>query len=291
MPNATHTRTPAEQLKALLNQRCAIAAPGCHDALGALLIAEAGFEAASVSGYSVAASHGVPDIGLLSSTEMTASATAIALAVDLPIIADADTGYGGISNIAATVRAYERGGVAALHLEDQLNPKRCGAMASKALVSEDEMAQRLRAALSARRQMLIIGRTDALTISGVDEAIRRSQKMADTGVDAVMVPSLSSLEEIERVVNACPVPVIHTVAETVRPVFTQAELANTGLGMVLYPISLIQAIAHVQRAILSELRQNGSTTAYIDAMLPLHELTELLGVKRYEAFEEQVVRS
>lgn len=291
MPYSTQTSTPAERLKALLDQRCAIAAPGCHDPLGALLIAEAGFQAASVSGYSVAASHGVPDIGLLSGSQMAASATAIAEAVALPVIADADTGYGGINNIAATVRAYERGGVAALHLEDQLNPKRCGAMASKALVSDEEMTQRLRAALAARRHMLIIGRTDALTIAGVDEAIRRCLHMADTGVDAVMVPSLASLEDIERVVRACPVPVLHTVAETVRPVFTQAQLADTGLGMALYPISLIQIVAQAQRALLSGLQRHGSTSAHIDAMLPLRELTELLDIKQYEAFESQVLRS
>lgn len=291
MPALESTLSPARQLKALLDERRAVAAPGCHDALGALLIAEAGFQAVSVSGYSVAASHGVPDIGLLSATQMTASSAAIAEAVALPVIADADTGYGGISSIAATVRAYERAGIAALHLEDQQNPKRCGAMASKALVSDEEMAQRLRAALAARKEMLIVGRTDALTIAGVDEAIRRCQRMADTGVDAVMVPSLSSLEDIERVVRACPVPVVHTVAETVRPVFTQAQLAATGLGMVMYPISLIQAVVQVQRTILAELKNSGSTLAHIDAMLPLPKITELLGIGQYEAFESQVLGS
>ncbi|HYG41779.1 MAG TPA: isocitrate lyase/PEP mutase family protein [Bordetella sp.] len=272
-----------------MGRRAAVPAPGCHDPLGALLIAQAGFDAASVSGYSVAASHALPDIGLISGTQMAAQATAIAEAVTLPIVADADTGYGGITNIAATVKAYERGGVAALHLEDQLNPKRCGAMASKALVSDKEMSQRLRAAIATRNDMLIIGRTDALTIAGLPEAIRRCQCMADSGVDAVMVPSLSSLEDIERVVRASPVPVLHTVAETVRPLFTQSQLQSTGLGMVLYSISLIQAVVHVQRALLSELKLKGSTSAFVDAMYPLHQLSELLDAERYAEFESQIL--
>lgn len=288
MRTRTEPRTPASRLKELLNGRSAVPAPGCHDPLGALLIAEAGFDAVSLSGYSVAASHGKPDIGLISGTLMAAHARAIAETVSLPVVADADTGYGGISNIAETVRAYERGGVAALHLEDQLNPKRCGAMSSKALVSDKEMSERLRTAILARNDMLIIGRTDALTIAGLPEAIRRCQSMAADGVDAVMVPSLSSLADIERIVRECPIPVIHTVAETVRPLHTQDQLEATGLGMVLYPISLIQAIAHIQRTLLSTLKRQGSTAAFVDTMLPLSQLTDLLGAKRYAQFESRV---
>ena len=149
------------QLKSLLEKRCAVAAPGCHDPFGALLIAEAGFVAMSFSGYSFAASLAKPDIGLISGTQMTDQATAIARTVSQPVLADADTGYGGISNIAETVRAYERGGVAGLHLEDQVNPKRCGAMASKALpctsrapdVSLDQLVQRIELGLGTHKLM------------------------------------------------------------------------------------------------------------------------------------------
>ncbi len=289
MHNSTTTQTPAARLKAMLNSQTAVPAPGCHDPLGALLIAEAGFEAASLSGYAVAASHGKPDIGLISGTQMADRARAVAEAVSLPLIADADTGYGGVSNIADTVRAYERGGIAALHLEDQLNPKRCGAMASKALASPEEMSQRLRTAMAARREMLIIGRTDALTITGLPETILRCKHMADNGVDAVMVPSLSTLKDIESIVKASPVPVVHTVAETVRPLHTQSQLESTGLGMVLYSISLIQAIVHVQRAVLSELKLRGSTAALVEAMTPLTQISDFLGAQRYADFESQIL--
>ncbi|MES2099150.1 MAG: isocitrate lyase/phosphoenolpyruvate mutase family protein [Pseudomonadota bacterium] len=281
----------AARLRGLLARRAGVAAPGCHDALGALLIAEAGFEAVSLSGYSVAASAGRPDIGLISGTQMAAAAAALVEATPLPVIADADTGYGGIANIAETVRAYERGGVAALHLEDQQNPKRCGAMASKSLVGEGEMAQRLRAALAARREMLVIGRTDAMSLHGLPEVIRRCRVMADAGVDAVMVPSLSSLADIDAVVKASPVPVVHTVAETVRPLFTQAQLAATGLGLVMYSITLIQACVQLQRRILATLRSDGTTVPFVDAMIPLAQLTALLGAERHAAFENRILAS
>lgn len=277
------------RLKSLLERRCAVAAPGCHDPFGALLIAQAGFEVVSLSGYSYAASLAKPDIGLISGTQMAEQSTAIAQAVNLPLLADADTGYGGISNIAETVRAYERGGVAGLHLEDQVNPKRCGAMASKALVSDEEMRQRIRAAVAARHEMLIVGRTDALTIAGLDEAIRRCKQMADAGADAVMVPSLSTLQDMEKLVRAIPVPVVHTVAETVRPLFTQSQLASTGLGMAMYPITLIQATTQLQRKILAELRQTGSTARFLDAMMPLPQISELLGAGRFAEFESSIL--
>jgi methylisocitrate lyase len=288
--SASGTPSPATRLRALLERRAAVPVPGCHDALGALLIAEAGFEAVYLSGYSVAAGHALPDIGLVTMSQMAAHAGALAEATDRPVIADADTGYGGIANIAATVRAYERAGVAALHLEDQQNPKRCGAMASKKLIGDADMAERLRAAMAARRgDMLIIGRTDAVTIDGVAEAIRRCRQMAALGVDAVMVPSLSSLADIRAVAAAVSVPLLHTVAETVRPLFAQRELAATGLGSALYPITLIQSIVKIQRTILAALRDQGTTAPFVAGMTPLPELTALLGAERHAAFENEIL--
>ncbi len=284
--------TPGARVRALLARRAAVAVPGCHDALGAMLIEAAGFEAVYMSGYSVAAARGKPDIGLVSGPEMVAQAAALVEAVQVPVIVDADTGYGGVANIADTVRAFERAGVAALHLEDQVAPKRCGAMAGKVLVDDAEMAARLRAAMRARQSpdFLIIGRTDAVALHGLPEAIRRLQAMAATGIDAVMVPSLSSLDECRAVAAAVGVPVLHTVAETVRPLFTQDELAATGLGMALYPITLIQAITGLQRTLLAALRADGSTAGFVPGMTPLPELSRLLGAERYAAFETAVVK-
>ena len=141
--------SPGERLRQLLSGDAILAVPGCHDALGALLIEEAGFPLVYMSGFSVAASHGIPDIGILTMTDMVRQAEGIARATSLPVLVDADTGYGGVANIAETVRAFERAGVAGLHLEDQKLPKKCGAMAGKELVSDQEMAARLRTALKA----------------------------------------------------------------------------------------------------------------------------------------------
>lgn len=293
MTSTTQTgSTPGARLRALMAQRRAVPVPGTHDALGALLIAEAGFDAVYMSGYAVAASYGKPDIGLITADQMVRRAAQLVDAVALPVVVDADAGYGGVANIADVVRGYERAGVAAMHLEDQVAPKRCGAMAGKALVSDDEMAARLRAALRARRSpdFLVIGRTDAMTIGGIDEAVRRLRCMEEVGVDAVMVPSLSSLDECRRVAQAVSIPVIHTVAETLRPLHDQAALAATGLGMALYPITFVQGIVGLQRRMLATLREHGSTAGFVEQMTPLPDITRLLGAERYAALEADVAQ-
>lgn len=285
-------RHPGAILRDLLQERRALATPGCHDALGATLIEQAGFEAVYMSGYCVAASHGLPDIGLVSGTQMAERAAQILSATSLPLLVDADTGYGGVSSIAEAVRAYERMGAAGLHLEDQVAPKKCGAMAGKELVSDAEMALRLEAALKARRSrdFLIIGRTDAAGMFGIEETLRRLKAMASVGVDAVMAPALSSLEDCRRCADAVNVPVLHTVTETVRPVFPQSQLARTGLGMALYPVSMIMAITGIQRRLLAELRATGDTAACVPAMTPLPEISRLLGAQRFADFETALVQ-
>lgn len=287
------TRHPGAVLRELLARRQAFITPGCHDALGATLIEQAGFEAVYMSGYCVAASYGRPDIGLISGSQMVERAAQIVLATKLPVLVDADTGYGGISNIVEAVRAYERVGAAGLHLEDQVSPKKCGAMAGKALVSDDEMAERLKAALKARgsKDFLVIGRTDAASIYGIDEAIRRLKVMAELGVDAVMAPALSSLEDCKRAADAVKVPVLHTVTETVRPVFSQLQLSQTGLGMAMYPVSLIMAMVGAQRRLLEELKATGNTLGAVPAMQPLPTISKLLGADRYAAFETEIARA
>lgn len=287
------TRHPGAVLRELLARRQAVITPGCHDALGATLIEQAGFEAVYMSGYCVAASYGRPDIGLISGSQMVERAAQIVLATKLPVLVDADTGYGGVSNIVEAVRAYERVGAAGLHLEDQVSPKKCGAMAGKALVSDDEMAERLQAALKARgsKDFLVIGRTDAASIHGIDEAIRRLKVMAELGVDAVMAPALSSLEDCKRAADAVRVPVLHTVTETVRPVFPQQQLAETGLGMAMYPVSLVMAMVGVQRRLLEELKATGNTLGAVPAMQPLPTISKLLGADRYAAFEAEIART
>lgn len=281
---------PGSIIRDLLTGKGCAPVPGCHDALGALLIEQAGFPAVYMSGFSVSASFGKPDIGLLTMTDMVGRVQQIVDATSKPVIADADTGYGGISNIAETIRSFERAGVAAIHLEDQVMPKKCGAMPGKALVPIEEMALRLKAALAARssKDFLIFGRTDAMTLTGLDDSIARIQAMEKAGVDAVMVPSLTTVEELRAVANAVDVPVIYLTAETIRPIFSTQELADAGWSMAIYALSLIQMAVAAQKSVLDALRETGTTADMVDRMTRFADVNALLGVDREAAFEAKI---
>ena len=263
--------------------------PGCHDALGARLIESASFPAVYISGFSFASSRGKPDIGILTMRDVVERAAEIAQAVDLPVITDADTGYGGPNNISECVRALERAGLAGLHLEDQVMPKKCGAMAGKQLVDDAEMALRIQVALEARTDpdFLIIARTDALTLHGIDEAARRCKAMEAAGADAVMVPSLCSVEEFETITHAVDVPVIYLAAETIRPMFGRDTLQQAGFSMAFYPLTLIQMSVAAQRHALSSLLETGTTEHLIDAMEPFSEIGKLVGNEEASALEQR----
>lgn len=281
---------PGAVVRTLLTQDGTTPVPGCHDAFGAMLIAEAGYPVVYMSGFSVSASFGKPDVGILTMTQMVARAAEIAAATGLPVIADADTGYGGPANIAECVRAFEAAGVAAIHLEDQIMPKRCGAMPGKALVPPEEMALRLAAARKVRRSedFLIIGRTDAMTLFGLDECVRRAKAMEAAGADAVMVPSLTTHEEFTAITRAVSVPVIHLPAETIRPLHSLKELEAAGVAMAIYALSLIQVSAAAQSRLLRELMETGTTAQAVPAMTPFASLNRLLGVEALTAFERSL---
>ena len=192
--------TASQRLKACLKTNEILMAPGAPDALTARLIQRAGFPAVYMTGFGATASRlGMPDIGLLTQTEMTTHAREMVRSVDIPVIADADTGYGGPSNIHRTVREYLQAGVAAIHIEDQVAPKRCGQQAGARLMDANESAMRLRCALEARgnEDLLIIGRTDALSVVGIDEAISRAKRYQDAGVDLVFVDGIKTIGEVE----------------------------------------------------------------------------------------------
>ncbi len=282
--------SPGARIRQLLSGDAILAVPGCHDALGALLIEEAGFPAVYMSGFSVAAGHGKPDIGILTMSDMVRRANEIVEATSLPVVVDADTGYGGVANIAETVRLYEKAGVAGLHLEDQKLPKKCGAMAGKELVADEEMAARIRTALKARRSddLLIIARTDAVTLFGVEEAARRCRMMEAAGADAVMVPSLSSVEDCRAISDAVKIPVLHTVAEGLRPVLDLSTLQAAGIDMAIYPLSLVQLIVKAQRDLLRELRERGTTKHLMDLMASFAEVNGIVGTPRHAAFEAAI---
>ncbi|MDX2158163.1 MAG: isocitrate lyase/PEP mutase family protein [Hyphomicrobiaceae bacterium] len=244
----------ASALRAAIHRRGIVMAPGAMDSLTARLVERAGFPAVYMTGLGATASRlGTPDIGLLSQTEMTEHARNMARAVSIPIIADADTGYGGPSNIHRTVREHVQAGVAAIHLEDQVAPKRCGQLAGIRLLEAEEAAARLQCAIEARGNddLLIIGRTDAMAAAGPDEAIRRAKLYQSAGVDLVFVDGIKTVREVEAVAKGVSGPKVVSIVdgnETVR--LTARDLEEMGFQVVLYAVTaLFAAMKGVDRAL------------------------------------------
>lgn len=278
---------PGKRFRETLARGGAVPIPGCYDPLGAILIEQAGFEAAYMTGFSLASSLGKPDLGILTMTDMVQQAARIADVVSIPVIVDADTGYGGAASIVETVRLFERAGIAGLHLEDQAMPKKCGALAGKKLVSSEEMGLRLKAARLARKSddFVMIGRTDAMTIYGLDEVIVRCRAMARAGADAIMVPSLSTPAELAAVAQSVDIPVLYVAAETVRPCYSQQDLAQAGFDAALYPLTLIQTTALAQQRMLQSLHAEGASGHLVPGMMPFAELGKLVGTDRAAQFD------
>ena len=277
----TNSASSSVRLRGLLEAGELLVVPGCSDALGALLVEQAGFEAVYMTGFgSSAALLGRPDVGLLSGAEMADNAARIAAATNLPVIADADTGYGNAINVAHTVRAYERAGVAAIQLEDQVMPKRCGHMADKTLVSIDEMVGKVRAAVDAADEMLVIARTDARAPEGLDAAIERAHAYAEAGADRLFVEALESALEVEQVGAAgLGVPLVYNSVEGGRsPALAADRVAALGYQVLLLPTSLLFAATRAMQATLRTIRELGTTEPGTFGPDPFTEFTETIGL-------------
>ncbi|ABE42982.1 isocitrate lyase/PEP mutase family protein [Polaromonas sp. JS666] len=283
--------TPAQQLQQLLKTGNIVMAPGAPDAITARLIQKAGFPAIYMTGFGATASRlGTPDIGLLSQTEMTTHARDMARVVDIPIIADADTGYGGPSNIHRTVREYIQAGVAAIHLEDQVAPKRCGQMAGIRLMDAQENVLRLKCAIEARGrdELLIIGRTDALPAAGIDEAIRRAHLYQEAGVDLVFVDGIKKIAEVEAVARAVQGPkVVSIVDGNETTALTAKDLQDMGFSVVFYAVTaLFTAVKAVSDA-LAELQRAGTPKASERAMVSYAEFSALVDLDFHKDLDDR----
>jgi 2-methylisocitrate lyase-like PEP mutase family enzyme len=245
----------AGRLRELLAGDELIIAPGVYDGISAALVSKLGFAAAYMTGAGVAASFGLPDIGLVTLTEMAGRARALAAQLDVPLIADADTGYGSPINIVRTVRDYEAAGVAAIQLEDQTFPKRCGHLAGKDVIGAEEFAVSLQAAVDARDEMLIVARTDARAPLGLAEAIARAQRYASIGADVIFVEAPRTVEEIEEIATRVDAPLLlNLVPGGLTPSVDHGRLAELGYRIVIYPGAVMMAIVPAAIASLSELR-------------------------------------
>ena len=282
---------PAERLTTRLRKLLAseriVVAPGAHDALSARLIAAHGFPAVYMTGAGTTVSLGVPDIGLLSLDEMVKNAAAIAEAVSVPVISDADTGYGNAVNVLRTVRHFEAAGVAAIHLEDQVAPKRCGHVAGKQVVSAEEAAGKIAAACAARRDpdFVIIARVDARAVEGFEAAVRRGQLYRQAGADVIFPEALESREEFAEFARRVDAPLLANMTEFGRtPIIDSEEFAALGYRMVIYPASALRVALFAMRAFLAELGRPGAQQAWLSRMMTRQELYELIDYPAYEAW-------
>jgi methylisocitrate lyase len=270
--------------------RGTVVLPGAFNALTAMQIERAGFDAVYVSGAGIAAARGLPDIGLLSMAEVVADAGAIAQAVAIPALADADTGYGPPLSVMRTVQAFEQAGLAGLHLEDQESPKKCGHLPDKRLVSVAEMTQKVGAAVEARRDrdFLIVARTDARAVEGLDGAVKRARAYVDTGADAIFPEALESAEEFKAFAQALKkdgvtVPLVANMTEFGKtPYLTVKEFEALGYRLVLFPITALRVAAKAIETMLEELKSLGTQQRSLDKMQSRQQLYELLRYAEYE---------
>jgi len=269
-------------LRGLFAEKKLVVAPGAHDALTARIIEKSGFKAIYMTGYGQAASHlGCPDVGLLTLTEMVDRARNIAACVDIPVIADADTGFGNAVNVQRTIREYEAAGVAAIQLEDQVSPKRCGHMLGREVINMAEMVGKIKAAVDARRDegMMIIARTDARTVHGIDEALTRGKAYEEAGADIVFIESPENVEEMRRINNEISVLTLANMVEGGRtPLLPNDELESLGFDLVIYPTASTYMTSKAMLDLMANLMQQGTTKGMMDKMVTFSEFNELIGL-------------
>jgi methylisocitrate lyase len=278
--------SPGDRLRAAWTER-PIMIPGVFNALTAKLAERLGFRAVYLSGGALSAGWaGLPDIGLLTATEFAEQAALLAGSTSLPLLCDADTGFGEAINVERTVRLYEQAGAAGLHLEDQIMPKRCGHLTGKAVIEPAAMASKIRAAVAARRDpgFVVVARTDARSVEGFDAAVNRARLYVEAGADMIFPEALESSEEFARFAREIEIPLLANLTEFGRgPLLTFDELASLGYRAVLYPLTAFRAAMKAAEETLIHLRDHGTQRELLGRMQTRAELYDLLGYDDWEA--------
>jgi methylisocitrate lyase len=265
--------------------------PGAFNPLSAKLIQDRGFDGVYISGAVIAADLGLPDIGLTTLTEVANRAKQISRMTDLPSLVDADTGFGEPMNVARTVQELEDAGVAGLHIEDQVNPKRCGHLDGKAVVDADTATKRIRAAVDARRDsnLLVMARTDIRAVDGLAVAVDRAKALVDAGADAIFPEAMKDLAEFEAIRAAVDVPILANMTEFGKSeLFTNSQLAGVGVNLVIYPVSLLRLAMGAAERGLDTIKREGSLNSEVPNMQTRARLYELLDYEAYNAFDTSV---
>ena len=280
-------------LRARLQSGEILVAPGAYDALTARLLEQAGFEAVYRGGYAAsAAAFALPDLGITTLTDMVDHLRRMTNAIGVPVIADADTGYGEVPQVVHTVHELEAAGAAAIQFEDQVFPKRCGHMEGKKVIPAEEMAIKLRAALNARRnpETVIIARSDATAVTGLDDAIARSRMYADAGADVIFIDAPTSEDDLKRIaaggINA--VLMVNVSEHGKTPDLGAQRFQELGFGLVIYPTSTLFAAAQSTKELAAQLKADGSTVASVPRMMPFDELNGILGRDEWDSLEDDL---
>ena len=278
------------RLKELILASEILIMPGAHDSLVARIIEQAGFQAVTLGGYPATANLlGKPDVSLLSMTEMVEYTRRICGAVDVPVFTDGDTGYGNVTNVFRTVREMERAGAAGMFIEDQVFPKRCGHMEGKQVIPAEEMMAKIRAALDARidPDFVIMARTDALAVHGIEEAIRRGNLYRETGADLIFVEAPQTIEDMKRINREINAPTLANNVEGGKsPLLTAKKLESIGYNVVVFPIASTYCIAKAVVDLMRELKEKGTTESFLDRMITFASFNELVGLPDIRKKEE-----
>jgi carboxyvinyl-carboxyphosphonate phosphorylmutase len=284
MPNKT-------RIHALLEKEPTLIFPGVYDALSAKLVERAGFPLTFISGYSVAATHlGLPDFGYLTQTEMVATAKRVCNAVKIPVIIDADTGYGNALNVIRTVNELIEAGAAGMFLEDQVWPKRCGHMKGKRVIPVEEHVQKIRAAVDAKkdRDFFIVARTDARQVNGLEDAIARCKRYKEAGADALFIEAPRSLDELKTLARELPPPLVANMLEGgVTPLLTKDELEKLGLQLIVCPLTALYASAKAMQDMFRLIKSAGTTRDALDRLLPFQQFHDIIGLDDYYKLDEK----
>ena len=286
--------TNGKKMRDLFAQKGFVVAPGCHDALTAKIIGYLGFDAVYMTGYGQSASHlGQPDVGLMTMSEMVMRAANTVEAAGIPVVADADTGFGNAVNVQRTIREYEKAGVAVIQLEDQVMPKKCGHMTGRQVVPMEEMVGKIKAAVDARQgDMMIMARTDARTVYGIDEAIKRGLAYKEAGADIIFIESPESEEEMRKINQVIPGLTLANMVEGGRtPIFKNDELKEFGYNLVIYPTASTYVTTKAMIDLWEGLKRDGTTITMLDKMVPFAQFNELMGLQRIRDIEHTYAAS
>ncbi|KKE78518.1 methylisocitrate lyase [Bacilli bacterium] len=282
----------ANQFKELINEESILQIPGAHDAMAALVAKNAGFSALYLSGGAYTASRGLPDLGIITSTEIAERARDLVRATNLPVLVDIDTGFGGVLNAARTAREMVEANVAAVQIEDQKLPKKCGHLNGKQLVSTEEMVQKIRAIKEVAPSLVVIARTDARSVEGLDAVMERSQAYIQAGADGIFPEALQSDEEFRLAARNIDVPLLANMTEFGKtPYITAEEFESMGFNMVIYPVTSLRVAAKAYERIFSLIKEQGTQKQGISDMQTRKELYETISLYDFEELDENIAKT